>query len=264
MKSNATFHGAAMDQIQKHLVRYLSFIIFFLEQDGVINAYYNSRENEFKLFDIAKGYFLSRYDESYAKIEISKMYILQMNFHMMKFPLGKFIHEEFIKLRSQYVKILKDQAAQTSMNVKKISLKMEQNDEEYKQLTNAKKREFLKLQRIKLKDKELVDNITTLSEWIKIYSPQKYFNSIVDTENELYLQDFSYILQEQSQQSDKIGEITDCQNKFIEQSLRLFMKDKIGSKAQIYGVYWKIETPLSMVWKIISDILKQKGENSRY
>jgi len=71
-------------------------------------------------------------------------------------------------------------------------------------------------------------------------------------------------LQEQSQQSDKIGEITDCQNKFIEQSLRLFMKDKIVSKAQIYGVYWKIETPLSMVWKIISDILKQKGENSRY
>ena len=103
---------------------------------------------------------------------------------------------------------------------------------------------------------ELVDNITTLSEWIKIYSPQKYFNSIVDTENELYLQDFSYILQEQSQQSDKMLEISDCQNKFIEQSLRLFMKDKIVSKAQIYGVYWKIETPLSMVWKIIQDILK--------
>ena len=60
----------------------------------------------------------------------------------------------------------------------------------------------------------------------------------------MYLQDFSYLLQEQSQQSDKAQDLADCQNKFIEQSLRLFMKDRIESKAQIYGVYWKIETPL--------------------
>jgi hypothetical protein len=31
MKSNVTFHGAAMEQIKNHLVRYLSFIIFYLE-----------------------------------------------------------------------------------------------------------------------------------------------------------------------------------------------------------------------------------------
>jgi len=31
MKSNLTFHGAALEQIKKHLVRYLSFIIFYLE-----------------------------------------------------------------------------------------------------------------------------------------------------------------------------------------------------------------------------------------
>jgi hypothetical protein len=111
MKSNSTFHGAALEQIKNHLVRYLSFIIYYLEQDGVINAYENSKESELKLFDIAKGYFMSRYDESYAKIEMPNLYSLQRNFHFIKFPLGKFIHEEFIKLRSQYVKILKDQAA---------------------------------------------------------------------------------------------------------------------------------------------------------
>ena len=129
MKSNSTFHGAALEQIQNHLVRYLIFIIFFLERDGVINAFENSKESELQLFENAKGYFLSRYDESYAKIEMPIPYSLQRNFHLIKFPLGKFIHEEFIKLRSQFVKILKDQAAQTSMNVKRISLKMEQNDE---------------------------------------------------------------------------------------------------------------------------------------
>ena len=48
-------------------------------------------------------------------------YSLQKNFHLIKFPLGKFIHEEFNKLRSQYVKILKDQAASTAMNVKRIT-----------------------------------------------------------------------------------------------------------------------------------------------
>ncbi len=108
MKSNSTFHGAALEQIKKHLVRYLSFIIYYLEQDGVINAYENSKQGELKLFEIAKSYFISRYDESYAKIEIQDLYYLQRNFHFIKFPLGKFIHEEFNKLRSQYVKILKD------------------------------------------------------------------------------------------------------------------------------------------------------------
>lgn len=55
--------------------------------------------------------------------------------------------------------------------------------------------------------------------------------NILNIENELYLQDFSYILQEQSQQADKVKELADCQNQFIEQSLRLFMKDRVESKA---------------------------------
>jgi len=32
----------------------------------VINAYENSKNSGLKLFEIAKSYFLSRYDESYA------------------------------------------------------------------------------------------------------------------------------------------------------------------------------------------------------
>ena len=52
------------------------------------------------------------------------MYFLQRNFHNIKFPLGKFIHEEFAKLRSQYMKILKDQAAMTFMNLKRITQKL--------------------------------------------------------------------------------------------------------------------------------------------
>lgn len=48
---------------------------------------------------------------------------------------------------------------------------MEQTDETYKSLKGQKKKDFEKTQRIKLKDKELADNINTLSEWIKIYSP---------------------------------------------------------------------------------------------
>lgn len=73
MKSNSTFHGAALELVKQHLSRYLSFIIFYLEQDGIINAYQNSSDTELKLFEIAKGYFLSRYDESYAKIEMPSL-----------------------------------------------------------------------------------------------------------------------------------------------------------------------------------------------
>ena len=33
-----TFHGAALEYIRTNLVKQLAFIIFYLEQDGVINA----------------------------------------------------------------------------------------------------------------------------------------------------------------------------------------------------------------------------------
>jgi hypothetical protein len=36
---------------------------------------------------------------------------------------------------------------------------------------------------MKLKDRELRENIETLNEWIKIYSPQEYFLKILDIEN---------------------------------------------------------------------------------
>jgi hypothetical protein len=51
------------------------------------------------------------------------MYFLHKNFDNIKFPLAKLIHDEFNKLRNQYLKILKEQAAQTSLNVKKIQRK---------------------------------------------------------------------------------------------------------------------------------------------
>ena len=38
MKSNLTFHSAALEFIKTELVKYLAFIIFYLEQDGIINA----------------------------------------------------------------------------------------------------------------------------------------------------------------------------------------------------------------------------------
>jgi hypothetical protein len=40
-------------------------------------------------------------------------------------------------------------------------------------------------------------------------------------------------------------------NQFINKSLKLLMKEKLESKAQIYGIYWKCENLLSMVWKIV-------------
>jgi hypothetical protein len=38
LKSNVTFHAAALESIRILLVKQLAFIIFYLEQDGVINA----------------------------------------------------------------------------------------------------------------------------------------------------------------------------------------------------------------------------------
>ena len=58
MKSNITFHGAALEYIRSVLVKQLAFIIFYLEQDGVINA---SNEG-FELFRNTKTFFKSRYD----------------------------------------------------------------------------------------------------------------------------------------------------------------------------------------------------------
>lgn len=58
MKSNITFHGAALEYIRSVLVKQLAFIIFYLEQDGVINA----SDEGFELFRNTKSFFKSRYD----------------------------------------------------------------------------------------------------------------------------------------------------------------------------------------------------------
>jgi hypothetical protein len=54
------------------------------------------------------------------------MYFLHKNFDNIKFPMAKLIHDEFNKLRNQYVRILKEQAAQTALNVKKLQKKKEE------------------------------------------------------------------------------------------------------------------------------------------
>jgi hypothetical protein len=58
MKSNITFHSAALEYIRAVLVKQLAFIIFYLEQDGVINA----SDGVFELFRNTKSFFKSRYD----------------------------------------------------------------------------------------------------------------------------------------------------------------------------------------------------------
>ena len=117
----------------------------------------------------------------------------------------------------------------TFMNLKRITQKLAQTDPTVLELKGAKKKDFDKMQKIKMKDRELLDNIEILNEWIKIYSPQEYFLKILDVDNEQFLLDFSYILQES--QTEKDGLLSECQNQFIQKSLRLFMKGRVESKA---------------------------------
>ena len=58
--------------------------------------------------------------------KIQDMYFLHKNFDNIKFPMAKLIHDEFNKLRNQYVRVLKEQAAQTALNVKKLQKKKEE------------------------------------------------------------------------------------------------------------------------------------------
>jgi hypothetical protein len=130
------------------------------------------------------------------------MYFLHKNFDNIEFPMAKLIHEEFNKLRNQYLKILKEQAAQTNINVKKFQRKQEQGQEGGGQpiakLNKKQKREKDKMDRMMLKDKELQENILSVKSWIRIYCPQDYFRELLEVGNQNYLHDFSYLLLEQS------------------------------------------------------------------
>jgi hypothetical protein len=97
MKSNISFHGAALEYIKNNLVKHLAFIVFYLEQDGVINA----KDNTSGLFELAKNYFQNRYEHLYAtQNRYQDMYFLHINFDNIKFPMAKLIHDEFNKLRT--------------------------------------------------------------------------------------------------------------------------------------------------------------------
>jgi len=47
-----------------------------------------------------------------------------------------------------------------------------------------------------LLDRELVENIASLSCWTLIYCPDQEFKEMIEIHNELYLHDFAYLLQE--------------------------------------------------------------------
>lgn len=40
----------------------------------------------------------------------------------------------------------------------------------------------------------------------------------------------------------------------------MFMKGRLETKAQIYGIYWKYEKMLALVWKIISENIDEEAE----
>lgn len=60
MKSNLTFHSAALEYIRTKMVSYLAFVIFFLEKDGIINCNQNPL-----LFSMAKENFQKIFCENY-------------------------------------------------------------------------------------------------------------------------------------------------------------------------------------------------------
>ena len=39
MNSKSTFHGAALDYLERITIKYVSFIIFKMEQDGIVEAF---------------------------------------------------------------------------------------------------------------------------------------------------------------------------------------------------------------------------------
>jgi|LauGreDrversion4_2_1035121.scaffolds.fasta_scaffold267858_2 hypothetical protein len=47
------------------------------------------------------------------------MYFLTTNFDNIKFPLAKLIHDDFMKLKNQYLKTLKEQANRSLMKERK-------------------------------------------------------------------------------------------------------------------------------------------------
>ena len=91
-------------------MKHLTFIINFLEQNGVINAY--SSDMNHRLFELAKKFFKSVFDQRIVQERYQDMYFLSSNFDVIKFPLARLIHDEFDKLRNKYLKNLKEQAQQ--------------------------------------------------------------------------------------------------------------------------------------------------------
>lgn len=125
-------------------------------------------------------------------------------------------------------------------------------------MSKAQKREHDKKQRMILKDRELIENIDSVKKWIQIYCNQEFFIQLLDVDNERYLNDFSYLIMDNSNSSNEDIEMIRNYNQFIKISILLLMKGKLESKSQIYGIYWKSENLLSLVWKIIFDVLKEQ------
>ncbi|CDW84752.1 UNKNOWN [Stylonychia lemnae] len=275
MRSNLTFHSAAIEYLKSELVRHLAFIIFYLEQDGIITAFDNPL-----LFEMAKGYFNNLFTNNYINQRIQDMYYLTENFDRIKFPLARVIHKQFQQLKIQF---MKNDKRQDEKKMIQKSIKMFEREDEFLDLSmielnqmdrflssRHKKQEREQQSRYRLilsKDQHLAKNIVDLDEWCKIYFPKEYIDQNMLTEDNIqYLEDFSYLLNNQDSiksdtqivgQTDYIEEY----KRYIKTSLTLFLKDRIQndkqlSKSQIYGIYWKYENLLFNVWKIIKENAK--------
>lgn len=251
--SYLTFHEAALKDIRQQLVKYLSFIIFHLDEDGVIMC-----QSDEELFDRAKRFFKKHFEQNYVHNSNQDIYYPMTNFDKIRFPLARIIHQEFIKLRSQYLKILREQNQQLNLQINKDINKQKETLVKLSPEERAKFFEQERYQRTLLKDKELDQNIESVKEWCLIYCPDEEFKELLDIGNDIYLNDFSYLLLQQilsneGKKSDDSNKLQRSYQMFIKESLLMLMKERLESKAHIYGIYWKCENLLNMVWKIVGN-----------
>ncbi|CDW73692.1 UNKNOWN [Stylonychia lemnae] len=273
MRSNLTFHSAAIEYLKSELVRNLAFIIYYLEQDGIITSFDNP-----ELFELGKDYFNKLFTNNYVNQRLQDMYYLTENFDRIKFPLARVIHKQFQQLKIQFMKNDKryddKKMIQKSINRFKreddnIDLSKNELNQMDRSLSISKKRQErdqqLRNELILSKDQHLSNNIVDLDKWCKLYFPKEYQNMLTE-HNKQYLKDFSYLLNNPDSikcESSSVGQMdfNKQYQRYIKSSLNIFMKDRIKndknlSKSQIYGIYWKYENLLFNVWKIIKENAK--------
>eukprot|EP00347_Sterkiella_histriomuscorum_P010832 403374756 len=273
MKSNLTFHGAALEFIKTELVNHLAFVISYLEQDGIITSY----ENE-DLFEMAKGYFTNLFRNNIINNRFLNVYYLNFNFDRIRFPLARVIHQQFSQLRVQFMKndkqfddskinlYQKSQNDNDFIDLNSIELSLDDLPHERQMSSKQKENQrliYIKKKEILQKDKHLSRNIDNLNSWCVLYFPKEYINKKMLTENNMqYLEDFSYLINNQESKQFTDSSV-DYYKRYLSNSIKYFLKEKIitdktMSKSKIYGIYWKYENLFLNVWKIIYENQKYK------